>query len=46
MSNYFLYIITITLLLLSYIKDKQKTKKAVKKAWKALENILPEFLGK
>lgn len=39
-----LYAITLSLLLLSYIKDKKKTKMAIKKAWKAFENILPEFL--
>ncbi|WP_186428913.1 permease [Clostridium sp. BSD9I1] len=45
MSNYILYGITIVLLLSSYFKDKKKTKMALKKAWKAFENILPEFLG-
>lgn len=45
MSNYLLYLITILLLMVSFYKDKQKTKKALKKAWKAFENILPEFLG-
>lgn len=44
MSNYILYGITISLLLFSYYKDKKKTKMALKKAWKAFENILPEFL--
>lgn len=44
MSNYILYIITILLLLISYYKDKRKTIMALKKAWKAFENILPEFL--
>ncbi|OJV63950.1 MAG: permease [Clostridiales bacterium 38-18] len=39
-----LYAITLSLLLLSHIKDKKKTKMAIKKAWKAFENILPEFL--
>lgn len=38
------YILTFTLLGISYYKDKTKTKKALKKAWKAFENILPEFL--
>lgn len=42
--NTILYIITVALLLLSYYKDKKKTKIALKKAWKAFENILPEFL--
>jgi len=45
MSNYILYGITILLLLISYYKDKKKTKMAIKKAWKSFENILPEFLG-
>ena len=44
MSNYILYGITIILLVISYYKDKKKTKMALKKAWKAFENILPEFL--
>lgn len=45
MSNYILYGITITLLIISFYKDKKKTKMALKKAWKSFENILPEFLG-
>lgn len=45
MSNYILYGITILLLVISYYKDKKKTKMAMRKAWKAFENILPEFLG-
>ncbi|WP_028855285.1 hypothetical protein [Psychrilyobacter atlanticus] len=43
--NFTLYIITIFLLILSYFKDKKKTMKALKKALKAFENILPQFLG-
>ncbi|WFD09345.1 permease [Tepidibacter hydrothermalis] len=43
--NYALYIVTAVLLIMSYIKDKKKTKMALKKAWKAFENILPEFLS-
>lgn len=42
--NLLLYAVTLSLLLLSYFKDKKKTKMALKKAWKAFENILPEFL--
>ncbi|WHH61100.1 permease [Petroclostridium sp. X23] len=45
MNNYILYIFTIALLVISYFKDKKKTKIALKKAWKSFENILPEFLG-
>jgi len=44
MNSYFLYILTILLLFLSLFKDKKKTKMALKKAWKAFDNILPEFL--
>lgn len=44
MSTYILYGITLFLLLLSFIKDKKKTKMSLKKAWKSFENILPEFL--
>lgn len=42
--NIALYAVTGMLLIVSFYKDKQKTKKALKKAWKAFENILPEFL--
>lgn len=45
MSSYIMYIVTIILLVISYKKDKPKTKKALKKAWKSFNNILPEFLG-
>lgn len=45
MGNILLYLITILLLIISYYKDKKKTKMALKKAWKSFENILPEFLG-
>lgn len=39
-----LYLITVTFLIFSFYKDKKKTKMALKKAWKAFENILPELL--
>ncbi|SHH40042.1 hypothetical protein SAMN02745135_00669 [Caloranaerobacter azorensis DSM 13643] len=45
MTNYIIYVITFILLGISFTKDKQKTKKALKKSWKAFSNILPEFLG-
>ncbi|MFZ7120185.1 MAG: permease [Eubacteriaceae bacterium] len=45
MSNLLLYIITIILLVISFKTDKKKTKKALNKAWKSFENILPEILG-
>lgn len=44
MDSYIFYGLAIVLLILSYIKDKKKTKMAIKKAWKAFENILPQFL--
>ena len=40
-----LYALTIVLLILSFNKDKKKTKMALKKAWMSLDNILPQFLG-
>jgi uncharacterized membrane protein YraQ (UPF0718 family) len=40
-----LYSVTVVLVIVSLIKNKHKTKQAMKKAWKALENILPQFLG-
>lgn len=45
MWNIILYVITLLCLLFSLNKDKKKTKMALKKAWKAFENIMPEFLG-
>jgi len=44
LDSYIFYGLAIVFLLLSFIKDKKKTKMALKKAWKAFENILPEFL--
>ena len=39
MSNYILIGITVVLLIVSFIKSREKTKKALKKAWKAFLNI-------
>lgn len=44
MDSYIFYGLAISLLIISFIKDKRKTKMALKKAWKSFENILPEFL--
>ena len=44
MDSYILYGITIMLLTLSFFKDRKKTRMALKKGWKAFDNILPEFL--
>jgi uncharacterized membrane protein YraQ (UPF0718 family) len=43
--NLALYGVTLLLLTISYSKDKNKTKKSLKKALKSFENILPQFLG-
>lgn len=40
-----LYILAFAALLASLIKSKDKTVLAFKKAWKAFENILPQFLS-
>ena len=44
MDSYFFYGLAFILLVVSCIKDKKKTKMALKKAWKSFENILPELL--
>lgn len=40
-----LYIITAFALVFSFFKSKEKTIQALKKGWKAFENILPQFLS-
>lgn len=45
MENLLLYGTVLILLIVSYYKDPQKTKMAVNKGWKSLENILPQFLS-
>lgn len=40
----FFYIVAIIALIISYINSEEKTKMVLKKAWKAFENILPQFL--
>ena len=44
MDTYIFYGITLLFLAISFFKDGKKTKMSLKKAWKAFENILPEFL--
>ncbi|MDD4437210.1 MAG: permease, partial [Tissierellia bacterium] len=44
MTTIGLYLITGTALIISFIKSKDKTILSLKKAWKSLENILPQFL--
>ena len=43
MNSYLIYGITILLLMLSFFKDKKKTRRALRKGWKAFEKIHPEF---
>jgi len=43
--NLILYTVTILLLVISFSRDKAKTKKALLKSWKSFENILPQFLS-
>ena len=40
----YLYIITGLALIVSYLKDKEKTKKGIKKGWKKFTKILPKYL--
>lgn len=40
-----LYGIALIWLLFSFVKDREKTKLALKKAWKSFENILPSVLA-
>jgi Predicted permease. len=44
MDTYLLYGIAGVLLLVSALKSREKTKKALKKGLKSFENILPQFL--
>lgn len=45
MTTLILYGSILLLLGASYMKDKDKTKKALKKSWKSFENVMPQFLG-
>ena len=45
METILLYGIAALALFFSLIKDKQKTKTALKKAWKAFEGLLPQFIN-
>lgn len=45
MFTYILYGLSTGLLIASFFKDRKKTKMALKKAWKAFENILPQMLA-
>lgn len=43
-QNIILYSITGFIVIIGFVKDKHKSKKALLKSWKALEKILPQFL--
>lgn len=45
MQNRLFYLLTIVLLLLSFYKDRAKTKRSLMKAWTSFSNILPQILG-
>ncbi len=45
MFTYILYGLAGAGLVISFFKDRNKTKMALKKAWKSFENILPQFLS-
>ena len=45
MHTIVLYSAAVSLILFSFFKDRKKTKKALAKAWKAFENIIPQFMG-
>ena len=44
MTTIILYSLCVVLLLISFLKDKSKTKKAVLDGIKSLESIMPQFL--
>ena len=44
MTSLILYCLSILLLIISFIKDKNKTKSAIISSVKSFENILPQFL--
>ncbi|QMS85282.1 permease [Candidatus Xianfuyuplasma coldseepsis] len=43
-SSYIIYALAIILLIVSYIKDTQKTKKGLLKAWKSFRKLMPLIL--
>ncbi len=45
MSTIILYLLTGAALIMSLVKDRSKTKKALMKAVKSLNNILPQFIA-
>lgn len=45
LNSTYLYISAFLFLIVSYLKDKRKTKMALLKAWKSFSNLLPEVLS-
>lgn len=45
LDSTYLYISAFLFLIVSYLKDKRKTKMALLKAWKSFSNLLPEVLS-
>ena len=45
MITYAIYGLAAAGLTISFLKDRKKTRMALKKAWKSFENILPQFLA-
>lgn len=45
MTAIVLYTLCLILLILSFCKNRDKTKTALKKGWKSFEIIMPQFLG-
>ena len=45
LNSTYLYISAFLFLIISYLKDKKKTKIALLKAWKSFSNLLPEVLS-
>lgn len=45
MTSYIMYGLCIIVFIISFIKDKDKTKKAIKSSCKSFENIMPQFLS-
>lgn len=44
MTSYIMYGLCIIIFIISFIKDKNKTKAALKRSFKSFENIMPQFL--
>ena len=43
--TYFLYGVSVVLLGISFVKDKEKTALSLKRAWKMFVNVLPQFVA-